>query len=165
MKVLAAVVLSIGMTVSGHVLANEARQATLYKNPECGCCEQYASYLREHGFEVKVVVSHDLPLIKQQHNVPAPLKSCHTTMIDGYVIEGHIPVNTVRRLLDERPDIKGISLPGMPLGAPGMTPDPEALPGMEHLLKRGPFTIYEIADDPSRVYAIEQAENTPFSHR
>jgi hypothetical protein len=164
MKVLAAVVLSIGLTVSGHVLANEARQATVYKNPECGCCEKYADYLQEHGFEVKVVVSHDLSLIKQQHGVPAQLRSCHTTVIDGYVVEGHIPLNTVRRLLAERPDIKGISLPGMPLGAPGMRGRPEALqalpPGMEHLLKMGPFTIYEIADDPSRVYAIEQAEDT-----
>jgi hypothetical protein len=121
-----------------------SRQATLYKNPQCGCCEAYADYLRENGFAVTVEPTHDLPLIKRQYGVPAPLEGCHTTLVEGYVVEGHVPVSTLIRLLTEKPAIKGISLPGMPAGSPGMFGE-----------KTEPFTIYEIADGPAKVYATE----------
>jgi hypothetical protein len=124
--------------------AEEVRQATLYKNPQCGCCEGYADYLRANGFEVLVKPTHDLPLLHRQHGVPEPLVGCHTTLIDGYVVEGHVPIAAVARLLTERPDIKGISLPGMPEGSPGMFGE-----------KTAPFTIYEIGDGEPRVYAVE----------
>jgi hypothetical protein len=129
---------------SGPAMAEEPRAATLYKNPQCGCCEGYADYLREHGFEVTVQPTHDLPLLHRQHGVPETLVGCHTTLVDGYVVEGHVPINAVLRLLTERPDIKGISLPGMPAGSPGMSGE-----------KTAPFTIYEIGDGPPAVYAIE----------
>lgn len=131
----------------GAAHAGERPPATLYKNPHCSCCEQYADYLRRHGFSVKVVATHDLSLIKKQTGgVPEPLEGCHTMLIDKYVVEGHVPVNTIERLLSERPDIKGISLPGMPLGSPGMTGR-----------KTEPFTIYEIGSDEAdpRIYAKE----------
>ena len=129
---------------SGPVNADQRYSATLYKDPQCGCCETYADYLRENGFEVTVKPTHNLPLMKRQYGVPGELEGCHTTLVDSYVVEGHVPVNTVIRLLTERPDIKGISLPGMPMGSPGMTGE-----------KTAPFTIYEFGAGPAKVYAVE----------
>lgn len=86
----------------------------------------------------------DLALLKRRHGVPGALEGCHTMLVDGYVVEGHVPVDTLLRLLRERPDIKGISLPGMPAGSPGMSGE-----------KTAPFTIYEIGDGSTKVYGIE----------
>lgn len=140
---LAAAVLALG-AVPFLTLAGEKPAGTLYKNPQCGCCEEYAEYLRQNGIAVTVKATHDLPLIKQRHGVPKGLGGCHTMLIDGYVVEGHVPVDTLTKLLTERPDIKGISLPGMPLGSPGMT-------GRKH----APFKIYEFSDGQPKVYAVE----------
>jgi hypothetical protein len=139
------ILLALVVALSGGAAqADERRSATLYKNPACTCCETYADYLRENGFEVTVEPTHDLPLLKRQHGVSAPLEGCHTTLVDGYVVEGHVPVGTILRLLSERPAIKGISLPGMPAGSPGMFGE-----------KTEPFTIYEIGDGPAKVYGVE----------
>lgn len=124
--------------------AADPKEATLYKHPQCGCCEQYADYLRQNGFEVTVKATNDLARIKRRHGVPERFEGCHTTLIDGYVVEGHVPLKTLNRLLTERPKIRGISLPGMPQGSPGMTGR-----------KSGPFTIYEFSDQGPRVYDIE----------
>ncbi|MGH8197806.1 MAG: DUF411 domain-containing protein [Steroidobacteraceae bacterium] len=97
-----------------------ATQAMLYKNPNCGCCEEHASYLRGHGYAVKVIETHDLDGLKRRHGVPEELFGCHTIEIGGYVVEGHVPAGALARLLRERPAIRGISLPGMPAGSPGM---------------------------------------------
>ncbi|MBY0331043.1 MAG: DUF411 domain-containing protein [Acetobacteraceae bacterium] len=111
-----------------------AREATLFKNPNCDCCEGYAAYLRQNGYEVRVVPSHDLALISRQQQVPPALEGCHITMVDGYTVVGHVPIGPVNRLLAERPTtIRGISLPGMPTGTPGMGGP-----------KTAPFTIYTI---------------------
>ena len=127
----------------------EAAQAaaTLYKNPQCDCCEGHASYLRRNGYDVNVVPTHDLDQLRQQHGVPEKLAGCHMMLVGGYVVEGHVPASTLDRLLQERPAIRGISLPGMPQGSPGMSGRKEA-----------PFTIYEIPSTPNpkpRVYAVE----------
>jgi hypothetical protein len=134
------------MAALGGAPANteEPRTATLYKNPQCGCCEGYADYLRANGFDVTVKPTHDLPMLHREYGVPEALVGCHTTLLDRYVVEGHVPVATILRLLSERPAIKGISLPGMPAGSPGMFGE-----------KTGPFTIYEITDGPAKVYAVE----------
>jgi hypothetical protein len=95
-------------------------KATLYKNPQCGCCEGYAAYLRENGFNVDVKPTNDLLEISHKAGVPEGMEGCHTMFIDGYVIDGHVPVNVVRKLLNEKPPIAGITLPGMPMGSPGM---------------------------------------------
>lgn len=127
--------------------AQSARNATLYKNPQCGCCEDYATYLRSHGYSVSVVATHDLDAIKSKHQVSEALSGCHTTLVGGYVVEGHVPVPIIERLLSERPTIRGISLPGMPAGSPGMTG-----------VKREPFKIYEIGTKPSPkpvLYAVD----------
>jgi len=124
--------------------AAEPLTATMYKNPQCGCCEEYADYMRDHGFTVTVEPTHDLPLIKKMNGVPGDLEGCHTMALGGYVIEGHVPIDAIMRLLEEKPDIKGISLPGMPQGSPGMSGT-----------KTEPFTIYEIGSDQPSVYAVE----------
>ena len=127
-------------------LGDEAeRRATLYKTPECGCCEGYADYLRENGFEVRVEERHDLSQIKRQHGVPAEFDGCHTTLLGGYVVEGHVPVATLLRLLEEKPAVRGVSLPGMPAGSPGMSGE-----------KAEPFTVYGFSDGGRpMVYAVE----------
>ena len=90
--------------------AEDARKAVLYKNPQCGCCEGYAAYLRGNGFDVTVKPTNDLTMISQNAGIPERLQGCHTMFIDGYVIDGHVPVDIVRRLLAERPPVKGITL-------------------------------------------------------
>ena len=95
-------------------------KATLYKNPECSCCEGYAAYLRNNGFEVDVKPTNDLAQISQKAGVPAKYQGCHTMFVENYVVDGHVPVEIVRKLLTERPAIAGITLPGMPTGSPGM---------------------------------------------
>jgi hypothetical protein len=126
-------------------LAGDASRAvTLYKTPQCSCCDEYADYLRANSFDVTVVPTHDLSSIKREHGVPDALEGCHTSVVDGYVVEGHVPVNTLNKLLTERPRIRGIALPGMPLGSPGMSGR-----------KEGPFTMYVIGEGQTRVFAVE----------
>jgi hypothetical protein len=145
MRALSVLLLISSLALSTPGAASEtSRHATLYKNPQCGCCEGYADYLRENGFDVTVKPTHDLPLLHRQHGVPEALAGCHTTLVDGYVVEGHVPIGPVLRMLTERPAIKGISLPGMPAGSPGMFGE-----------KAAPFTIYEITDGPAKIYAVE----------
>jgi hypothetical protein len=115
---------------------------TLYKNPECQCCEGYADYLRTHGFDVTVKPTNDLAQISRKAGIPSELQGCHTAFIGDYVVDGHVPYEVVRQLLADHPDIKGITLPGMPAGSPGMSGE-----------KKGAFTIYSIAKDgKSSVY-------------
>lgn len=92
----------------------------VYKNPQCGCCDKWVEYLRQNGFRVKTKTITDTNQVKKEHGVPLELASCHTAIVDGYIIEGHVPAATIKRLLKERPAIKGIAVPGMPMGSPGM---------------------------------------------
>jgi hypothetical protein len=107
------------MLLPPAVLAAPLR-VTLFKNPQCDCCEGYADYLRQNGFAVDVVPSNDLVTMARQKGVPEALDGCHISMIDGYVVIGHVPIEAIRKLLLERPRIIGISIPGMPTGLPGM---------------------------------------------
>lgn len=144
MPMLRTLLLSFLLVLPAPLLAAEQVQATLYKNPECGCCEGHAAYLREHGYAVMVQPTHDLSLIKRKYGVPDALAGCHTMIVGPYVVEGHVPARTIERLLRERPAIRGVSLPGMPAGSPGMSGQ-----------KTEPFVIYEISDGPPKVYAVE----------
>ena len=127
-------------------LAEEKVPATLYKNPDCACCEKYADYLRSGGFAVTVIETRDMTPIKRKYGVSEELEGCHTTVIGDYVVEGHVPAMAIKRLLKERPAIKGITLPGMPEGSPGMSG-----------VKEGPFEILAITgqDGPAPVFAKE----------
>ena len=94
---------------------------TVYRDPSCGCCEAWAAIARDAGYPVTVVDHPDMPAIKAQYVVPDALLSCHTTIVGPYAIEGHVPLEDVQRLLEEKqPAIRGIGVAGMPLGSPGM---------------------------------------------
>lgn len=94
----------------------------VFKTPQCGCCTDWVVYMRDEGFTVEAVdvSQQQLNEIKQAAGLSRELASCHTGFIDGYVIEGHVPAEDVRRLLDERPALSGLAVPGMPVGSPGM---------------------------------------------
>jgi hypothetical protein len=101
-----------------------APSIAVYKDANCGCCSLWVEHLRANGFEVTVQDVENMNDYKDQYGVPGPLRSCHTGIVDGYTIEGHVPASEIRRLLDERPDARGLSVPGMPLGSPGMEAGP-----------------------------------------
>jgi hypothetical protein len=92
----------------------------VYKTPTCGCCGNWVDHVRAAGFTPAVHDMADLSGVKAKAGVPADLQSCHTAFVGGYVIEGHVPADVIRRLLQEKPDIAGIAVPGMPIGSPGM---------------------------------------------
>ncbi|EFI53096.1 DUF411 domain-containing protein [Afipia sp. 1NLS2] len=119
-------------------------RATLYKNPQCTCCEGYAQYLEKNGFQVEVKPTNDLAEISRGAGVPEDLEGCHTMFVGGYVVDGHVPVEIIRKLLTEKPAIAGITLPGMPSGSPGMTGTKTEI-----------WTIYAVTKDgkPPQVFA------------
>ncbi len=101
-----------------------SRALAVYKSPTCGCCEGWVTHMRQAGFTVAVHVVADPGTVRRARGLPDALASCHTGVIDGYAIEGHVPAADVVRLLAERPEAVGLALPGMPMGSPGMeTPD------------------------------------------
>ncbi len=95
-------------------------QATYYKSTSCGCCGIHSQYIDSKGFDIKINNVQNMPAVKTDFGVPYELQSCHTAVIEGYFVEGHIPFEAIDKLLLEKPDIKGIAMPGMPSGSPGM---------------------------------------------
>lgn len=102
----------------GHDAA--AHEITVYKSPTCGCCKRWIAHLEDAGFEVEAIDSDDMNAVKQRFGVPRNMTSCHTARIAGYTIEGHVPADDILRLLADEPDADGLSVPGMPVGSPGM---------------------------------------------
>lgn len=143
MKRLAFAIFALALT-PGLAGAEDKIAATLYKQPGCQCCDAYADYLRENGFDVVVLERGQARDVVP--SVRKDLRGCHSTMIDKYVIEGHVPVGPIKRLLAEKPDIKGISLPDMPQGSPGMSGT-----------KKESFKVLAIPDGegPAPVYMTE----------
>ena len=92
----------------------------VYKSPTCGCCSKWVDHLRDNGFVVKTTDLRDMRMVKSIAGVKPEHASCHTAKVDGYVIEGHVPAADIKRLLKERPAVTGLSVPGMPMGSPGM---------------------------------------------
>ncbi|MEQ9190963.1 MAG: DUF411 domain-containing protein [Alphaproteobacteria bacterium] len=121
-----------------------AAEFILYKTPGCGCCESYADYLRDNDFTVTVRPTHELTFMSREAGIPDILQGCHLAFIDNYVVSGHVSVGIINRILSERPDIKGVTLPGMPTGSPGMSG-----------IKAGPFVIWEISESQPKVFAVE----------
>jgi hypothetical protein len=101
---------------------------TVHRDPNCGCCSAWAQHLRDAGFVVNVEETSDLESVRTRLGVPPALASCHTAEANGYLIEGHVPAVAVQRLLAERPNAKGLSVPGMPAGSPGMEGNGEPQP-------------------------------------
>ena len=112
------------LAAGGSAVAGET--ITVYKSPTCGCCIRWIGHLQANGFTVDARDVQDLVAVKRQHGVSAEIESCHTAIVDGYVIEGHVPAADIRRLLKERPQVTGLTVPDMPVGSPGMEgPNPE----------------------------------------
>jgi hypothetical protein len=103
-----------------HTQAAAKPLVAVYKSPTCGCCGKWIEYMQTKGYTTTVTNLADVAPIKVKYRVPPRLQSCHTSMVGGYVIEGHVPAEDIRRLLRERPAIVGLAAPGMPAGAPGM---------------------------------------------
>ena len=106
---------------SGGVAKAERLQMTVYRDPNCGCCEKWAAQAQQAGFDAKLMNDSDMLAVKRRFGVPDDLASCHTAVVSGYAIEGHVPLADVKRLLRDRPaGVKGLVVPGMPAGSPGM---------------------------------------------
>lgn len=103
--------------------ASAATPMVVYKDPNCGCCKTWVSLMRSAGFEISVRDTSDIQAIKRRYQVPAALASCHTAVVGGYVVEGHVPADLISRLLKEKPRVLGLAVPGMPVGSPGMEGD------------------------------------------
>lgn len=119
----AAAVLALGAASTGSPAAlpgGSDAVVTVYKSPSCGCCTKWVEYLQANGFEVKTVDLDDLSEIKAASGVPRQLQTCHTAVVGGYVVEGHVPADALQKLLKEQPKVSGIAVPGMPVGSPGM---------------------------------------------
>lgn len=121
--------------------AEEPVEITVYKSPYCGCCSQWAAHLRANGFSVLENKVNNVGDYKQQFGIPSALASCHTALVAGYVIEGHVPASDIRRLLREKPDILGLSVPGMVAGSPGMEQGTEKI-SFDVLAVRHDGTVY-----------------------
>ena len=115
------IIISIyGASYSSVIGTVNAEEITVYKSATCGCCKNWVSHLENNGFDVNAHNRNDMPSIKKQYGVAPQQQSCHTAIINGYVIEGHVPAADIKRLLTEKPDIKGLTVPGMVMGSPGM---------------------------------------------
>ncbi len=99
---------------------NGNKQMTVYRSPSCGCCGGWIAHMKKHGFEITDIKTDNIEAIKQKYNLPQDLASCHTAIINGYVMEGHIPADDIKRFLKEKPKMKGLAVPAMPIGTPGM---------------------------------------------
>jgi len=105
----------------------------VYRSPTCGCCKAWEDHMRDAGYTIQSIETTEIDVVKTEQAVPRPLQSCHTALVGGYVIEGHVPAEDVVRLLAERPDVRGLAVPGMPAGSPGME-----VPGREN----DPFEVF-----------------------
>lgn len=128
MKTFKTVLLSAGAVLAsiGMAQAQERPTMTIYKNPWCGCCQVWADAMEAAGYKIKTVNLEDLSVIKRQAGVPEQLNACHTVSYGKYVLEGHVPLQAIRKLEKEQPDIRGIGVAGMPSGSLGMGYDPKA---------------------------------------
>lgn len=123
-RILAASILVAGLipqiSCSDAAKQAELESITVYKSPTCGCCAKWVTHLQENGFEVETIDLQDMNPVKAEAGISRQLASCHTAKTGGYVIEGHVPASDIKRLLKERPNVAGLTVPGMPMGSPGM---------------------------------------------
>ncbi len=95
-------------------------EITIYRSESCGCCTKWGEYIAAQGFQTQDKVVENMDAFKQANGITPELASCHTAVVEGYVVEGHVPAASINKMLDERPDIRGLTAPGMPMGSPGM---------------------------------------------
>ena len=117
-------------------------EVVVYKSSSCGCCKKWVEHLQATGFRVTVHDTTNLTAVAEHYGVPHKLTACHTAVVDGYVVEGHVPADVIQRLLKERPEIAGVAVPGMPAGSPGMDTD---MPARYYILtfdKNGTTSVF-----------------------
>lgn len=119
-KVVAPILLLTGLGHGTALMAEELPRVTVYKSPTCGCCKKWIKHMQDNGFEVKAHDMQKIDSIKSMSGVRKEFASCHTATVGGYVIEGHVPAADVKRLLAEKPKVRGLTVPGMAAGSPGM---------------------------------------------
>jgi hypothetical protein len=125
--------------------AGDPATLTIYKSPTCGCCAKWVDHVKAAGFQTVVHDDDDMSTVKDNLGVPRSLRSCHTTQVEKYLVEGHVPAEDIRRLLAERPKVAGLAVPGMPSSSPGM-----AVPGDPH----EPFEVLSFQlDGTSELFA------------
>lgn len=110
----------IAVTPTGWAATEAPVDVTVHRSPTCSCCEKWVNHLKANNFNVTDIVTEDMQSIKSKFGVSAEMASCHTAVVNGYVVEGHVPANDIKQLLKTKPGIVGISVPGMPTGTPGM---------------------------------------------
>ena len=133
---------ALAALAAAPVHGQRSQLVTVFKSPSCGCCGEWVAHLRGAGFTVGVRDTDEVAALKRQHGIPDRLASCHTALVAGYVIEGHVPASDVQRLLRERPRVKGLAVPGMVPGSPGMA---------------GPAQPYQtLAFDGGRIWVFQQ---------
>ena len=124
MRNVTVIAIAVAAAASFGIAAAQQRQAgplvEVYKSPTCGCCSKWIEHMRANGFTVKSTDVGDMTKVKAARGVPDQAQSCHTSIVEGYVVEGHVPAADVHRLLKEKPAVVGIAAPGMPVGSPGM---------------------------------------------
>lgn len=124
LAVAAAVIALVSAGIAATPVAGAAKTKPVaikvYKTPQCGCCKAWVKHLSDNGFQVETMDMPDLSLIKQKYGVKPALQACHTAVVNGYVVEGHVPADVILKLLRERPAVAGVAVPGMPNGSPGM---------------------------------------------
>jgi hypothetical protein len=108
------------LTTTVTAAARQPSVIDVYKTPTCGCCSKWVEHLRANGFSVRTTDMESTAPVQARHGVPTEVRSCHTAIVNGYVVEGHVPAAEVKRLLKERPRVAGIAVAGMPTGSPGM---------------------------------------------
>lgn len=141
-----ALALVAGLAFSVSSVAQQAKLVmTVYKSPTCGCCSKWIQHMRDEGFDVKSTDVPDVNPIKKENGVPSDAWSCHTAQVSGYVLEGHVPVSAVRKLLKEKPKVVGLAVPGMPVGSLGMeVPSGQVEPyNVVSFDKAGKMTVFE----------------------
>ena len=122
----AATILAAAWSFPAISAEDKAHEVLVFKSPTCGCCQEWVDIMAKAGFKMSVKNVEELDTVKKMAAIPDELQSCHTAKVGNYIVEGHVPVSTIRRMLSQKPDIRGIAVPGMPFGSPGMGHNPEA---------------------------------------
>ena len=115
-----ALTLTTGAAAPAVNAAPKEPKITVYKDPSCGCCKSWIAHLIKHGYRVDAKDTPEMAEIKRTLGIPETLTSCHTAVVNGYLIEGHVPAADIAKLLKEKPKVAGLAVPGMPMGSPGM---------------------------------------------
>lgn len=137
------VAIILGTIMQSGNTASNGISIMVYKSASCGCCEGYVSALKSEGYDVDIEIVEDMQALKDDYNIPSDMRSCHTSIVNGYFVEGHVPVEAVNKLLQETPEVDGIVLPGMPAGSPGMSG-----------YQTEPFKIYSITNGEVSEFVI-----------